>query len=87
MFGYVSSIVRDEHEAEDVTQQVFIKLMTSPKVRVTRVPFSAWILRVARNLAVDHVRARRMVPCEEVRGVDERLDESAHERSQYFRRH
>src|SRR3954452_8981268 len=28
VYGYVRSIVRDEHEAEDVTQQVFAKLLT-----------------------------------------------------------
>src|SRR3712207_7001636 len=26
VYGYVCSIVRDEHEAEDVTQQIFAKL-------------------------------------------------------------
>ena len=29
VYGYVCSIVRDEHEAEDVTQQIFAKLMTA----------------------------------------------------------
>src|SRR5688572_16410887 len=29
VYGYVCSIVRDEHEAEDVTQQVFAKLLGS----------------------------------------------------------
>ena len=29
IYGYVRSIVRDDHDAEDVTQHVFAKLMTS----------------------------------------------------------
>ena len=29
VYGYVCSIVRDEHEAEDVTQQIFAKLLTA----------------------------------------------------------
>src|SRR5918994_1873442 len=71
VYGYVCSIVRDEYEAEDVTQHIFAKLMTSlaryePRV----VPFSAWILRVAHNAAIDHVRTRRPVPVEEVRPDD-----------------
>jgi RNA polymerase sigma-70 factor (ECF subfamily) len=71
VYGYVCSIVRDEYEAEDVTQHIFAKLMTSlaryePRV----VPFSAWILRVAHNAAIDHVRTRRPVPVEEVRPAD-----------------
>ena len=52
VYGYVASIVRDEHEAEDVTQQLFAKLMTAlPKYEPREVPFSAWIIRVARNVA------------------------------------
>ena len=29
VYGYVCSIVRDEHDAEDVTQQIFAKLLTA----------------------------------------------------------
>jgi RNA polymerase sigma-70 factor, ECF subfamily len=70
--GYVRSIVHDQHEAEDVTQQVFAKLMhVIGKYEERDVPFFAWILRVARNVAVDHIRQQRLVPVEEVRASDE----------------
>jgi RNA polymerase sigma-70 factor (ECF subfamily) len=76
VYGYVRSIVRDDYEAEDVTQHVFAKLMTIlPRYEQQRqVPFAAWILRVARNAAVDQMRQRRAVPCEEVRELDTRKD-------------
>ena len=68
VYGYVRSIVRDDYEAEDVTQHVFAKLMVVlPKYEERQVPFAAWIIRVARNVAVDHMRQRRAIPCEEVR--------------------
>ena len=68
VYGYVASLLRDDHEAEDVTQHVFAKLLTNlHKYEPREVPFSAWILRVARNVAVDHMRQRRAIPCEEVR--------------------
>jgi RNA polymerase sigma-70 factor, ECF subfamily len=71
VYGYVRSIVRDQHEAEDVTQQVFAKLMlVLPKYEQRETPFVAWMLRVARNVAMDHLRHRRPTPCEEVRGAD-----------------
>jgi RNA polymerase sigma-70 factor (ECF subfamily) len=71
--GYVRSIVHDQHEAEDVTQQVFAKLMhVIGKYEERDVPFFAWILRVSRNVAVDHLRRQRAIPVEEVRAVDER---------------
>jgi RNA polymerase sigma-70 factor (ECF subfamily) len=69
--GYVRSIVHDAHEAEDVTQQVFAKLIhVIGKYEERDVPFFAWVLRVARNLAVDHLRRQRLVPVEEVRTSD-----------------
>lgn len=80
VFSYVRKIVRDEHDAEDVTQQVFAKLFrTIGRYEERDVPFAAWILRVARNAAIDHIRSDRLVPCEEVRGADQQSDESRHE--------
>ncbi len=68
---YVDSFVHDHHEAEDITQNVFAKLMTAiGKYEQRDVPFTAWILRVARNAALDHMRARRAIPTEEVRVAD-----------------
>jgi RNA polymerase sigma-70 factor, ECF subfamily len=84
--GYVGSIVRDAHEAEDVTQNVFAKLMTAiQKYEPRDVPFAAWILRVSRNVALDHVRARRQIPFEEVRTDDEGHEQVGFERSQCLR--
>jgi RNA polymerase sigma-70 factor, ECF subfamily len=73
IYGYVRSIVRDDHEAEDVTQHVFAKLMTSLVRYDDRgIPFFAWLLRLARNVAIDHLRANRATPCDVV------LDPDAH---------
>ena len=75
VYGYVRSIVKDHHEAEDVTQHVFAKLMTViAKYERRSVPFSAWILRVARNVALDQMRQRRPVPSEDVREPDPSAD-------------
>jgi RNA polymerase sigma-70 factor, ECF subfamily len=85
VYGYVRSIIRDDHEAEDVTQHVFTKLITNiGKYERRAVPFSAWILRVARNVAVDHMRRARAMPCEEVRGADDSFDEASSDRSRGF---
>jgi RNA polymerase sigma-70 factor (ECF subfamily) len=82
IFGYVRSIVRDEHEAEDVTQQLFVKLPTAlSRYEPHTVPFSAWILRVARNLALDQVRARHAVPCADVRAADSEVEDFSFERA------
>ncbi len=71
IYGYVRSIVRDDHEAEDVTQHVFAKLMTTiGKYDDRGVPFFAWLLRLARNVAIDHLRGNRMTPTETVLDTD-----------------
>jgi RNA polymerase sigma-70 factor (ECF subfamily) len=81
VYGFVCSIVRDEHEAEDVTQQVFAKLTTAlVRFEPRMVPFSAWILRVAQNAAIDHMRTRRPVPFEEVRSSELADDVTGRER-------
>jgi RNA polymerase sigma-70 factor (ECF subfamily) len=81
IYGYVRSIVHDEHEAEDVTQHVFMKLISViPKYEPRQVPFTSWILRVARNVAVDHLRQRRPVPCEEVFEPTRAADDSGRDR-------
>jgi RNA polymerase sigma-70 factor (ECF subfamily) len=67
VYGYVLSMLRDEHEAEDVTQHVFMKLIrVINKYEPRQVPFTSWILRVARNVALDHLRQRRPIPTDEV---------------------
>ena len=81
VYGYVCSIVRDEYEAEDVTQHIFAKLVGGLRHYEPRlVPFSAWILRVAHNAAIDHVRARRPVPVDAVPAADAAQDDSGRER-------
>ncbi len=71
VFSYVRAILHDDHEAEDVTQLVFTKLLTRIASYEERsVPFTAWLLRIARNCAIDHVRSRRAICFDEVPGVD-----------------
>jgi RNA polymerase sigma-70 factor, ECF subfamily len=83
---YVQSIVRELHAAEDITQDMFAKLIEAiAKYEQRDVPFKAWILRVARNAALDYLRSRRQIPFEEVRGSDEGHEQIGFERAQALR--
>lgn len=83
---YVTGLIRDHHEAEDITQNVFAKLITAiNKYEERAVPFDAWILRVARNAALDHLRAKRAIPTEEVRLTDTGRAQTALDRSRALR--
>jgi len=80
---YVRAIVHDDYEAEDITQAVFTKLFrTISKYEPREVPFSAWIKRVARNLAVDEMRRRRRAGWGEPAAIEASSDERDSERLQ-----
>lgn len=65
VYGYARSIVRNDHDAEDVVQQVFTRMLTAIQNYEQRsVPFSAWLLRITHNMAIDYLR-RRMPVCDE----------------------
>jgi RNA polymerase sigma-70 factor (ECF subfamily) len=86
VYGYVASILRDDKEAEDLTQHVFLKLISAiHKYDDRGVPFSAWLLRLARNAALDHLRRRRAIPAEEVFGAEPHVDERALNRAYSLR--
>jgi RNA polymerase sigma-70 factor, ECF subfamily len=60
LYRYVVLRIGDRAEAEDVTQQVFMKVLRSlPGYRWTGTPFSAWLFRIARNLVIDYHRSQR----------------------------
>jgi RNA polymerase sigma-70 factor, ECF subfamily len=63
VYSYVGSILRNHHEAEDVTQQVFARLQESLQHYEARgAPFLSWLIRLARNAAIDQLRSRRAIP-------------------------
>jgi RNA polymerase sigma-70 factor, ECF subfamily len=78
--AYVSRIVPTEHDADDVTQHVFAKLMTElGRYEPGGAPFRAWMLRVARNVAIDHRRRTRAVPSD-VQDAPARTDDGVIDR-------
>jgi RNA polymerase sigma-70 factor, ECF subfamily len=76
IYSYLHVSVGNRHDAEDLTTQTFLKMLESiGKFRWQSAPFSAWLFRIAHNLAMDHFRAtRRWQPEEEVPEPD--ADES-----------
>jgi RNA polymerase sigma-70 factor (ECF subfamily) len=68
IYSYLHVSVGNRHDAEDLTTQTFLRMLESiGKFRFQSAPFSAWLFRIAHNLAMDHFRAtRRWQPEEEV---------------------
>ncbi|MGH3148764.1 MAG: RNA polymerase sigma factor SigZ [Rubrobacter sp.] len=85
--GFVSARVRDPDAAEDVLQDVYLKIHARIDTLEDEDKVGAWVYRVARNAVTDHYRAKRLfselgdVPDEpahdvEQRELDERLKET-----------
>jgi RNA polymerase sigma-70 factor, ECF subfamily len=68
IYSYLHVSVGNRHDAEDLTTQTFLKMLEKiGKFKWQAAPFSAWLFRIAHNLAMDHFRAnRRWQPEEEV---------------------
>ena len=59
IYRYVALKVGDRMEAEDITQQVFLKAIKSiSSFRWKGFPFSSWLFRIAHNQVVDYLRKR-----------------------------
>src|SRR6266850_1706336 len=66
IYSYLHMSVGNRHDAEDLTTQTFLKMLESiGRFRWQSAPFSAWLFRIAHNLAMDHFRARKRVQPEE----------------------
>jgi RNA polymerase sigma-70 factor (ECF subfamily) len=61
VYGVALRVLSDPGSAEDVTQAVFLKLWSNPDAFQSG-NFGAWLVRVARNRAVDVLRARASRP-------------------------
>ncbi|HEY3157987.1 MAG TPA: sigma-70 family RNA polymerase sigma factor [Vicinamibacterales bacterium] len=59
VFNIAYKFVGRHDEAEDLTQDVFLKLFRSLRTFDRRANFSTWLISVSRNLCIDHYRSMR----------------------------
>jgi RNA polymerase sigma-70 factor (ECF subfamily) len=81
IYSYLHLSVGNRHDAEDLTTQTFLKMLEAiGRFRWQSAPFSAWLFRIAHNLAMDHFRAaKRWQPEEEVPEPEGAQESSAEE--------
>lgn len=81
VFRYFKARLGDQQIAEDLTGEVFKRMLTAlPQYRVIDLPFRAWLFRIAHNLLVDHYRRERghtIVPLQEAENVREEFADTA----------
>jgi RNA polymerase sigma-70 factor (ECF subfamily) len=61
LFGLILRILRNRSEAEEVLQEVFLRAWTRIETYDTSLGSpAAWLVRIARNRAIDRLRANRL---------------------------
>jgi RNA polymerase sigma-70 factor (ECF subfamily) len=63
VFGRFCRWLGDREEAEDLTQDVFLRLYRSRDRYQPRAKFATWLFHIARNVARNALRTRRRRPC------------------------
>ena len=76
LFGLILRIVRDRAEAEEILQEVFVRVWTRAELFDPRLGGpTAWLVRIARNRAIDRLRARRSRDAADEPPLDESIPE------------
>lgn len=60
VFSLVYRMVRDRETAEDLAQDSFIKVLNHIDRYSPEFKFSSWLFKIANNVAIDHLRRRRV---------------------------
>ena len=78
VYRFVFLKVTNKEEAEDITQQVFMKASEAlPRFENERSPFVGWLFRIARNTVIDFYRTKKNnLSLDEGIGVDDVLENS-----------
>jgi len=67
IYRYIYLRVGNISEAEDLTQEVFVKAMGAlSSYRWRNLPFISWLFRIARNQVIDYLRKRDKVVTQEL---------------------
>jgi RNA polymerase sigma-70 factor (ECF subfamily) len=78
LFGLILRIVRDRGDAEEILQEAFVRVWTRAETYDMRmVGPLPWMVRVARNCALDRLRARRVRAAVHAPAIDEAVVEAA----------
>ena len=72
VFNVAYRFVGSHHEAEDLTQDIFLKVFRSLCTFDRRANFQTWLISVSRNLCIDHYRNKRR----EHEAIDHGIDPS-----------
>ncbi len=59
IYAVIYDVMGRKEDAEDVTSEFFIKLVRVAKSFIPGSPHKAWLVKIARNMAIDYIRKNR----------------------------
>ena len=77
VYSVVLRMVRRREDAEDLTQETFVRMFRALDRYDPQRPFAAWLFTIASRLAIDHIRRRKVQPVsltQREAGSDEEYD-------------
>jgi len=62
IYNFVYRLIGNEKNAEDVTQEIFLKVWKNIKEFDLKKSFKTWIFTIAKNTCIDYLRKRKDIP-------------------------
>jgi RNA polymerase sigma-70 factor (ECF subfamily) len=69
IISYTFRMVQNYQKAEDLTQEIFLKLFKKRNSYIPSKKFSSWLYKIATNICIDEIRRSKFQSVEEVKEV------------------
>ena len=75
-YAIISRFIHDQHQIEDLAQEVFLRIYKTAKRYRPKAKFSTWLYRIAANLSFNAIRAHHAAPTIPLDGRNAGQDET-----------
>lgn len=82
IYGFILSIMKNQHDAEDILQDTYIKIKTGAHLYKPKGKPLAWIFVIARNLSYMKLRHEKLYASTAIQELENSLDFSAVENNE-----
>lgn len=73
LLNFFTKMTYDRTDSEDLTQNLFVRLLKYRHTYRTGANFRAWIFQMARNVFYDEIEKNRKMPTDEIKEYDQKM--------------
>ncbi len=78
LLAFISKRIKNPHDAEDILQEVFIKILSKIGTLRDSSKLQSWIYQMTRNAIIDYIRRKKYQELEaEISDIEDETDETA----------